>query len=152
TRARPSPGTPTTLASAASTVAIVPATAMARIAGSWSSRTEPTRPQKKPPMTAMVSGMIARSGMRCGYPRVFGSRTRSGPHEDGLRDERDAEALLHAVLDLARQRGELAGRPAAAVGEREHVLGRDRDALGVAVALGEAGVLDQPRRRGLDAA
>src|SRR3954466_2448435 len=151
TLAWPRPGTPRTLAAAASTVARVPATAIARIAPSCSSRTEPTRPQKKPPITATVSGMIARSGMGSGYPRVSRSPTRSGPDEDGLGRQPDAERLLHAVLDLAGEREQLARRAAAAVGEREDVLGRDRDPVRVAVALGEAGALDQPRGAGLHA-
>ena len=53
--------------------------------------------------------------------------------------------------DLVGERHQLRRRRAAAVDERERVLGRDAGAA-VAVALVEARLLDQPRRRGLDAA
>ena len=74
------------------------------------------------------------------------------PHEDRLGHELDAEALAHAAGDLARERDEQRGRAGAAVGQRERVLARDRDRRRVAVARGEARALDQPGRRGLDAA
>ena len=64
----------------------------------------------------------------------------------------DAEARARTPAgDLARQRHQLGGRRAAAVDERERVLGGDPDAA-VAVAAREPGALDQPRGRGLDRA
>ena len=53
--------------------------------------------------------------------------------EHRLGVQRDAEALAHAAGDLARERHQLGGGRAAAVDERERVLGRDADAA-VAVA------------------
>ncbi len=56
-----------------------------------------------------------------------------GPDEHRLGHEGDAEGVLHTPGDLAREGDELRCRPRPAVGERERVLARDRDALGVAV-------------------
>src|SRR5918995_4727880 len=71
--------------------------------------------------------------------------------EHRLRVQPDAEALAHAAGDLARQRHQLRGARAAAVDERERVLGRDADAP-VPVTAREPGPLDQPRGRRLDPA
>ena len=70
--------------------------------------------------------------------------------EDRLGVQGDPEPLLHAAGDLAGERHQLGGRGAAAVDERERVLGGDADAA-VAVALVEPGLLDEPGRGGLDA-
>src|SRR5919199_2342653 len=61
------------------------------------------------------------------------------------------EAVADARGDLAREGDELARRAGAAVRQRERVLGRDRDAVRVALAAAEAGLLDQPGSRGLHA-
>src|SRR5215218_6901656 len=71
--------------------------------------------------------------------------------EHRLGHQPDAEAIAHATGYLARQRHQLRGGRAAAVDEGERVLGGDADAV-VSVATREAGALDQPRRRRLDAA
>src|SRR5690242_6478978 len=128
TVACPRPGTPSTLTAPASAVAAAPAIAIVAIGPSWSSSTEPTRPQKKPPMTAMASGMIARSGMRRVYPRVHRPRTRSGPHEDRLRDEADPVPLVDPADDVLGERDQLPRRSGTPIGERQHVLVGDRDA------------------------
>ena len=72
------------------------------------------------------------------------------PDEHRLGHERHAEGVLHAPGDLAREGDELRGRPRAAVGQRQRVLARDRDALGVAVPAMKAGALDEPGGRRLD--
>ena len=46
------------------------------------------------------------------------------PDEHRLGHERDAEGVLHAGGDLAREGDELGRRPRAAVGQRERVLAR----------------------------
>src|SRR5215208_2411399 len=74
----------------------------------------------------------------------------AGSDEHWLGHERDAEGVLHAAGDLAREGDELGRRPRAAIGERQRVLGRDRDPLGVAVAAAKAGALDEPGGRRLD--
>src|SRR5690606_34992984 len=70
--------------------------------------------------------------------------------EDRLGAQGDAEGLLHAGGDLARERDELGGRRPAAVDERERVLRGEADAP-LAVAAREARALDEPRRRDLHA-
>src|SRR4051794_21546430 len=71
--------------------------------------------------------------------------------EHRLGNQLDADLAPHARGDLARERQQLRGGAAAAVGERQRVLARHRDRAGAAVAAGEAGALDEPRRRGLHA-
>jgi hypothetical protein len=82
-----------------------------------------------------------RHGLAPGVPTSTGSGTSSTPKRS-----------LHAAGDLAREATQLGGRAGAAIGERERVLGGDRDALRVAVAAREARALDEPRGRGLHAA
>src|SRR4051794_16181915 len=80
-----------------------------------------------------------------------GGRLPGVPDEDGLGHEVDPEALAHAAGDLAREGDELGRRAAAAVRQRERVLGGDRDAVGIALAAAEAGALDEPGGGGLHA-
>src|SRR4029450_7052990 len=63
------------------------------------------------------------------------------PHEDRFRVQLDAEALAHPGRDPPRERDELRGGRAAAVDERQRVLGRDANVAAL-VALVEAGALD----------
>src|SRR4051812_82391 len=80
--------------------------------------------------------------------RRFGTENRTPrvPDEHRLGHEVDAEAIVHAARDLAREGDELRGRAGAAVREGERVLARDRDAARVALAAVEARALDEPRR------
>ena len=74
------------------------------------------------------------------------------PTNTGSGTSVDAERLVHAAPAISRASATSSvGRAAAAVGQRERVLGGDRDAVGVAVAAREAGALDEPGGRGLDA-
>src|SRR4051794_26580228 len=79
---------------------------------------------------------------------------RVGPrvaYQHRLGEEVDAELAPDAVGDLVRQREQLHGRAATAIGERERVLARQRDRARRAVAAREAGALDEPGRRRLHA-
>src|SRR4029077_19961981 len=63
-----------------------------------------------------------------------------------------AEAMVHPPADLAGQRQEVAGGGRPAVGGRQCVLAPESRRSGAAVALGEAGSLDQPGGAGLHTA
>ena len=54
-------------------------------------------------------------------------RSQRDPDQSRLRPQLDAERRRHAVADLAGERDQVAGPAAAAVGERERVLGGDPD-------------------------
>ena len=93
-------------------------------------------------------------GARARAARLRGHRARYGhstPTSVGSGSSLTPKRSSHAARDLAGEREQLGGGAAAAVGERERVLRGDRDPLRVAVALVEAGALDQPGGRGLDA-
>ena len=79
-----------------------------------------------------------------------GDSSTTWPTSTGSGCSATPKRVLHAGGDLVRERHQLGGGGAAAVDERERVLGGDADAA-VAVALVEAGLLDQPRGRDLDA-
>src|SRR5690606_7992913 len=66
-------------------------------------------------------------------------------------DQVDAEGPAHAVAHLTREGEQVLGSRSPTVGEREDVLGRQRGGRR-AVSLGEARVLDEPGRAGLDGA
>jgi adenosine deaminase len=84
-------------------------------------------------------------------PWSSGRASEGEADQGGLGLERDAVRAAHAVAQGAGEGDQLGGGRGAAVGEGERVLaGHPRGA--VAVALGEAGALDQPGRRGLDPA
>ena len=88
---------------------------------------------------------------RLGYAGiVLATASRRRPASAPARARRRSDRARPPAISRASASSS-GGRARAAVGERERVLGRDRDAARVAVAALEAGALDQPRGGGLDA-
>ena len=101
--------------------------------------------------TAYAAGLLGRH-RRLARPRpaecpASGQRVR--PTRRGSGSRADPEPVLHAVPHLPGQHQQVAGARAAAVGQGQRVLGRQRGRPGQPVALAEAGPLDQPGRAGL---
>jgi adenosine deaminase len=96
----------------------------------------------------LLSAIDAWLGPESGRAR----RLQGDADQGGLGGEGDAERVADACDDLPGQGEQVAGSRAARIDQGERVLGRHARGAGRAVALGEAGVLDQPRRRHLDQA
>src|SRR3954467_14454805 len=90
------------------------------------------------------------SSMPARLPRLGGEGTGSCGVGPGVADqhrlgrELDSELALDAVGDLVREGQQLDRGAAAAVGQRERVLVRERDRPRRTVAAREAGALDEP--------